>query len=390
MAFAESHFDNLMRNKSRLRVCLASSQSSWHGGERQMLLLAKGLERRGHAVLSLVQANSDVAARMRNAECDLHEFSGRGRSPNSLFGIRKALRQFEPDVLLYNDSHALISAGIAGWRLPIATRVLSRRVAFPLRSSKHIGWLADRVICVSRSVREICRAAGVDDSMLSVVHDGVEPESLRRSFSSTESIKSQFGNRTLLITVANLAECKGHRYFLHAMPKIVEHFPDALWLLAGDGKQRSMLERGIADLKLENHVKLLGYRDDTSDLLRAADAMIIPSHTEGLCSSIIDAMLLDCPVVATRAGGIPDLLGHDGQAFGRMTETRNSAELAQQVIELLQDSKATQRTATAARRYALQRFTADVMVEQTLNVFYDSINRACSEPAAECRRRRAA
>ena len=355
-----------------------------------MLLLAKGLERRGHQVLSVVQRQSDVAARMRKADCDLYEFSGRGRSPGSVIGIRRALNQFRPDVLLYNDSHALISAGIAGWGLPIGTRILSRRVAFPLRSSTHIGWLADRVICVSRSVSEICKAGGVDDAMLSIVHDGVEPESLRRSFSSSESIQSQFGNRTLLLTVANLAECKGHRYFLEAMPKIVEHCPDVLWLLAGDGKQRSALESGIVSLGLQNHVELLGYREDTSDLLRAADAMVMPSHTEGLCSSIIDAMLLNCPVVATRAGGIPDLLEHDDERFGRMTEARNSDALAREVIGMLQDSKSTRQMAARARLSALKRFTADVMVERTLDVFYAGMNGSSTESSLRHRVHRAA
>ncbi len=355
-----------------------------------MLLLAKGLERRGNQVLSVVQSHSDVAARMRKADCNLYEFSGRGRSPGSMIGIRKALKRFRPDVLLYNDSHALISTGIAGWGLPIATRILSRRVAFPLRSSTHIGWLADQVICVSRSVSEICKAGGVDEAMLSVVHDGVEPELLRRSFSSRESIQSQFGNRTLLLTVANLAECKGHRYFLEAMPKIVEQFPDALWLLAGDGKQRSALENGIVSLGLQNHVKMLGYREDTSDLLRAADAMVMPSHTEGLCSSIIDAMLLNCPVVATRAGGIPDLLEHDGERFGRMTEARKPDALAREVIALLQDSKAAQRMAGRARHSALKRFTADVMVERTLDVFHASMNRSSTESSLRHQIRRAA
>ncbi len=95
---------------------------------------------------------------------------------------------------------------------------------------------------------------------------------------------------------------------MQAMPKVLQHFPQAQLALAGDGQLREQLEAEARILGILHAVRFLGYRNDVPDLLQAADLFVMPSHLEGLCSTLIDAMFAKVPIVATTAGGIPEIL----------------------------------------------------------------------------------
>ena len=113
-------------------------------------------------------------------------------------------------------------------------------------------------------------------------------------------------------------------------------------VLAGDGELREELEKRAQELGIAASVRFVGYRHDIPDLLAAADVVAHAAHTEGLCSSLIDAMMCGKPIVATTAGGIPDLLEadsaetkSDGQIAARMVGPRSSDELASAINAVL-------------------------------------------------------
>ena len=92
---------------------------------------------------------------------------------------------------------------------------------------------------------------------------------------------------------------------------MIQRVPNAVVALAGDGELRETLEQQAAQLGVQSHVRFLGFRNDVYDLIHAADLFVLPSHKEGLCSTLIDVMLAERTIVATTAGGIPDLVGSD-------------------------------------------------------------------------------
>ena len=173
----------------------------------------------------------------------------------------------------------------------------------------------------------------------------------------------------LLLTVAKLTEHKGHAFLLDALPAVLARFPQAVLALAGDGPLLAALRAQVQRLRLADRVRFLGFRADVPDLLAAADLLVVPSLLEGLCSSIIDAMFLGCPVVATRAGGIPDLLASPDARqpdAGWLVPPRDASALAGAVIEALQSPAARQQCVQHALVRAQREFTADSMVDQTL------------------------
>ena len=300
------------------RIAIVSTQRRWHGGEVQAALLAEGLRNRGHHCLILARQGGSFAKRMRERGFSVVTFGGRGRLPAAQWKIRRALQRFRVDVLHYNDPHAMVAAGVASWGLQVPLRVASRRVDFPLKSVQLYRAFCDGLICVSRAVKTICQQGGYPEHRLHLVHDGVDPARMKVGKRSVGRRSLDLhAKQQLLLSVAKLTDHKGHRYLLEGMPRVFRKFPDAILALAGEGSLRQELEQQVDQLGLQDKVRFLGYRSDVPDLMAAADLFVVPSHMEGLCSSIIDAMLIGCPVVGTRAGGIPDLL----------EETTSQAEL---------------------------------------------------------------
>jgi glycosyltransferase involved in cell wall biosynthesis len=176
----------------------------------------------------------------------------------------------------------------------------------------------------------------------------------------------------LLLTVANLTDHKGHRFLLDALPAVIKRFPRLTVALAGDGELRETLEQHAERLGLRSHVRFLGYRNDVPDLIHAADLFVLPSHLEGLCTTLIDVMLAGRAMVTTTAGGIPDLVGRndvDGEPVAWLAPPRDPAALAETIVRALSSADQSVVMRERARLRAERLFVADRMVEATLAVY---------------------
>ena len=140
----------------------------------------------------------------------------------------------------------------------------------------------------------------------------------------------------------------------------------------GEGEERANLEREIARLHLENVVSLMGWRSDIPDCLAAFDLYCMPSHLEGLGTSMLDAMYKELPVAASRTGGITDAL-QDG-INGLLFPPRDPAAIAAALERLLGDSALRRRFAQQARRDVEMKFTVDRMVEGTLAIYKEFLD----------------
>jgi glycosyltransferase involved in cell wall biosynthesis len=172
--------------------------------------------------------------------------------------------------------------------------------------------------------------------------------------------------------VAALTDHKDHATLLRAARIVLDRAPQARFVIVGDGELRPRLRELHRQLALGEGCVFAGFRDDVDRLLPAFSVFCLSSHMEGLGTSLLDAMAFARPVVATRAGGIPDAV-EDG-VTGRLVPPRDPAALAGALLELLADPARRQAMGRAGRRRFEERFTADRMVEATLAV-YDEIVR---------------
>jgi L-malate glycosyltransferase len=143
--------------------------------------------------------------------------------------------------------------------------------------------------------------------------------------------------------------------------------PDARFVIAGEGELRQALERQIREHRLEKHVLLAGFRPDVLSLHKAFDIFVMSSLTEGLGTSLLDAMACGKPIVATTAGGIPEVVV-DGET-GCLVAPRDHEGMARAIVSLLKDEALRRRMGEAGRTRARVHFSAERMVQDTLRVY---------------------
>ena len=161
-------------------------------------------------------------------------------------------------------------------------------------------------------------------------------------------------------TVARLVPIKGHQYLVDAAPEILTRCPTARFVFVGEGESRRALEERVRTLGLEDRVLFTGYREDVPSLLAGMDLVVLPSLNEGMGRVLVMAMALGKPIVATRVGGVPELLA-DGEA-GWLVPPADSAALAHAVSNLLTDPQRG-RSLAEAGRLRVARYSAQAMVE---------------------------
>jgi glycosyltransferase involved in cell wall biosynthesis len=163
-----------------------------------------------------------------------------------------------------------------------------------------------------------------------------------------------------------------------AAARVLRKVPDARFLIVGEGDERGALETQIRHLKLDKHVILTGWRPDVLSLHKAFDLFVLSSVTEGLGTTLLDAMACRRAVVASRTGGVDEAV--DDGATGLLVEPHDEASLARAMITLLQDDAKRARMGEAARARVEERFSVDRMIADMLEAYERVLTRAVAAP----------
>jgi glycosyltransferase involved in cell wall biosynthesis len=191
-------------------------------------------------------------------------------------------------------------------------------------------------VAVSEFARhEYLEDFGLYPSKVVTIHNGIDVERFRARPGMRAAARSELGippSVPLAITVAVLRGPKGIDDMLAAMPAAVERIPDLHYLVVGEGPARHDLERLVSEHGLDDRVIFAGNRSDVPGMLSAADVFVLPSHTEALPTAVAEAMAAGLPVVATRVGGIPEMVDRD---TGILVEPGDRCGLAIAVGDIL-------------------------------------------------------
>lgn len=353
-----------------MRVLHVDTAATWRGGQNQVFLTALGQSGRGHDVAVACREGGVLEERLGRAGVRAHPVAFRGDlSPLAALSLARVLRAFRPDVVHLHDPHA-ISAGLMAVRLQAGARVVgTRRVDFALRSplSRHKYRSCARVIAVSRAIAAVLEQGGIFAEQVRVVYEGVPSRAPAPGGREALAALGVPEGAPVVGNVAALAEHKDQATLLAAMPRVLEAVPDVRALLVGDGERRAALEAQAAALGLGDRCVFAGFRTDVDALIPAFTVFCLSSRTEGLGTSLLDAMNFGRPVVATSAGGIPEAV-EDGVS-GRIVPVGDPEALARALVGLLRDEACRTAMGEAGRRRFEERFTADRMVDETLGVY---------------------
>jgi glycosyltransferase involved in cell wall biosynthesis len=353
-----------------MRVVHVDSACEWRGSQSQVLLAAQGMAARGHSVTVVCLAGGRLEARARAAGLTVRPIAfGGDLAPGPVLRLVRVLRAEDPHVVHAHDPHA-IAAGLLATRLSPGPRVVaSRRVSLPVRGpfSRRKYAACDRVIAVSRAVGRGLLRDGLPARRLLLVHDGVvdrppEPDG--------GDVLRELGipaGSHVIGNVAALTEHKDHATLLAAMPAVLEAVPEARLVIVGGGELRARLEAEALRRGLGGRCVFTGFRADVDRLIPAFSLLCLTSRTEGLGSSLLDAMCFGRAVVATRTGGIPEAVVQ-GET-GLLVPVGDPPALAAALVRLLLSPGEREAMGRAGRRRFERLFTAERMVEGTLRSY---------------------
>jgi glycosyltransferase involved in cell wall biosynthesis len=362
----------------RMNILQIVSSSRTSGAEKHVIVLSERLQKRGHQVTALCPPGGWLPERLRAAGVDVVERRMHGgQFLPAVMSVARSSRRQRYDLIHTHLTCATYLGFMAGLvnRLPVVTSVhvlthdLVYRRLFPRKRN--------RIVTVSDFVRDSLVSQGIPAQGVQTIYNGTEfcADSVGEYSASFENdvlpVRAELSlppQAELIGLFARVDEFKGHPVLVESMRRIVDARPNTYFVCVGavePAMQKSLWERAAQDGVAER-MRFTGVRDDVQRLLGAMDVVTLPSRYEMCSMSIIEAMAMGKPVVATRAGGNPELIA-DGET-GLLIE-RNPDALANALISLLSNPSRRAAMGTAARKRAESQFSANVMVERIESLY---------------------
>jgi glycosyltransferase involved in cell wall biosynthesis len=354
-----------------LKVLHVEAGRNLYGGAQQVLYLLEGLHARGvRNVLACPRGSALGRAAAPFAE--VHGIPMWG-DLDVMMAIRlyRLMQQVQPDIVhLHSRIGADVMGGIAA-RLSGLPVVHSRRQDNP-EPRWAVRWkyrLHDRVIAISEGIAQLKRAEGLPPQRLRVVRSVVDATPYQGPpdmawFRAAFDLSPD--SRTLAV-VAQLIERKGHLVLLQALPLLLEEFTTLRVLFFGKGPLARPLHAAIRAHGMERRVQLAGFREDLPRILPCLDLLVHPAYREGLGVSLLQAAAAGVPIVACRAGGIPEAV-RDG-VNGILVPPGDAVALREAIARLLRDRVLARKMGQAGRDLVAREFSPDSMVDGNLAVY---------------------
>ena len=386
-----------MRQERRARVLFLIDQLLVGGSELQLVALLRGLDRERYQVhFAHFRENEPAMCGVDVGDTQVVCLGRSGRyDPRLLLRLVLLIRRWEIDlvytVLPTADMWGRVAGCLAGRPALVSRKGTVQsggdRESYEGRVDRLLRPFTDLVIVNSRpGLEDLIRDRRVDVDRAVVIHNGTDcerfsPPSLEARMRSRERLALP-DSAVVLGGVGRLSHEKGWETLVEALASLPRHVGrDFFCVIAGDGPLRPILEERIAHHALSERVRLLGFRSDVREILAAVDAVVMPSYREGSPNALCEAMAMGKPVVATRVGGVPELVQH-GRS-GLVVEPHDSRELATALAVLLSDPVARARLGAEGRERVVSQFSLERMVAETDRVLQGVLARRVTMPRNE-------
>ncbi len=367
-----------------MRVCHVAMGDLWAGAEVQLLALMKYLVRLPGFEWSVILFNEGkLADELRKLPVSLTVIPEKNCSTLTIgYRLAKTFRQIRPDIVhthKYKDS-ILGSIVARCLRVPHVVRVV-HGMPEPFKGLKNLKMacytLADRFV-TSRLIDRIVAVSSDIEKFLVLtygrkrvvcIHNGIDLEAVHITIQNSEKRKEwQIEEDAVVIgTVGRLVPVKGHAILLEALQVLRRSIPNVKLLFVGDGPLRGHLEAQVNRLGLNQAVIFAGHQEQSYDFINMMDIFVLPSLHEGIPMVLLEALAMRRPVIATRVGGIPEVVSHG--ISGMLVSPANPDELAAGLRHMVQDPEKAAAFGIAGRRQVEQNFTASIMANRTAAMY---------------------
>jgi glycosyltransferase involved in cell wall biosynthesis len=350
-----------------------TSETGWRGGEYQLYFLIKGLEKLGVSNTLICPANSTLAEKLHDTKSVIlpvdHPFN-----PSNWLKLKKIIKSYSTPILHLHtpDAHTLAYLSPIKKSIPL---VLDRRTMFPIKrnvftKAKYKSKRVRKIICCSNTIAQyVNKSLNIPDRIVTI-YDGVELESRQQDHNKNkQQIREELAldqNSEIVGNASALTYEKGWMYFIEIASNVIRTRSNVHFLIIGEGPMEKELKEAVTQMNLIQNIHFLGFRKDALALISGMDALLMPSKTEGLGTVIMEAFLVNTPVVTTRAGGVPELVRHEDT--GLICDIGDIPNLTANTLKVLEDSEMAERLTKNAANHLLH-FSLESMAEKTLEVY---------------------
>ncbi len=346
----------------------------WRGGQRQSFYLARELKRKGYPLRFVVQPGTPL--HQNSAEARLPVSPLKMGSEFDVFAIvrlARAMKREKCRLVHFHDAHSVTLGSVAASLAKVPIRVITRRVDFPLKnkyfSRRKYTQNVDAIIAISEGVKNVLVNGGISPDLIEVIPSGIDFTPFEDVISN-DYLRNElsFASDDYLVgIVAHLADHKGHKYLIEATKILKEFSPKIKVIIVGEGPLRMELDKQSKESGVEDMVFFLGFRKDIPQILSSLDQFVLSSYLEGLGTSILDAMACRLPVVATRTGGIPEIVTH--RKTGLLVPPRNPRALARAILKLYADRGLASHLGQTGYEVVHKKFSAESKADKVITLY---------------------
>ncbi|PIV72222.1 MAG: hypothetical protein COW56_10360 [Rhodocyclales bacterium CG17_big_fil_post_rev_8_21_14_2_50_68_7] len=367
------------------RILHTEWSDGWGGQERRIVTEMEGMKARGHGVLLATRPQARIAeeARARGIGVETLPFAGKLHL-STIAGLVRLIRREGIGIV---DTHSGIDSwcgGLAaGWAG--AALVRTRHLNIPLRRNpfNFVHYLPDRVVaCGEQMRRTLVEDCGFPARKVVSIPTGIAFGSFRAG-TDRATLRARIGlaeGDWMVLMVGILRSVKRHELAFEALARLRDELPAMRLVLAGDGPCREALREHASTSGVADRVIFLGHREDVPDLLAASDALLLSSRSEGVPQAVTQALGCGLPVVATRVGGVPELVIHE--RTGLLAQPGDAAGIAEALLRLARDPVLALRLGTAGREHVQRHFSLDAMLDATERLFDEIAAGRCASSRA--------
>ena len=358
-----------------MKILILNTSRNWAGTEAHSIVLATELIKQGHSV----EIGCDPLGQIykRAMARDIPVFPIRiNNSSQRILVLPSILRHAKnKDVIISNCGNEILSTALT-------SRLLKIKSIFIVHSLGRISFLKrfllsryiDKTIGVSLAVCKYLIDNKIPENKIHLIHNGIEIDRFKPT--ETKEIKAEFGLRPdeyIIGTAARLTRSKGVFELIEALSMLSKKRKNIRLIIAGDGPERDSLELFAKDLGVLERVIFAGLRNDIEKIYSAMDVFILPSINEPFGLAILEAMAVGKPVIATNAGGIPEIIRDE--ETGLLVEPRSPKAIAEAIDRLIEEPEFLKKISQAGKKLLLTEFTSDSMAKK-----YEALCLSLSSP----------
>ncbi|HEY4494541.1 MAG TPA: glycosyltransferase family 4 protein [Candidatus Paceibacterota bacterium] len=376
--------DNNIPRKKKVLLCI--TKGNFGGAQRYVYELATNIPKEEFEVVVACGEGETLREKLKEKNIRVVDLESSRRDINivrdikAFFEIKRLIRKERPDIIHLNSSKIGGLGALAG-RIEKVPNIIFTAHAWAFNENR--GFLSKTVIkilhfitillshttiAVAEKIKNSISSLSIVKEKIVVIHNGIKNFKILTKKDSLEKLGLPKTNKTVIISISELHPNKGIDIAIKAISFLPQEKRNRIiYLVLGDGEEKSILNNLIEALNMKDHIKFLGFVPDAKSLLSGADLFLLPSRTEAFPYVILEAGLSGIPIIATSVGGIPETI--KDMQNGILVPPRNPREIAEAISYYLDHKEKQKEFSKNIKQTISEFFTFDKMLTDTLDIY---------------------